>query len=61
MPGSASRGGDLGFAARGNYVEPFEKALFALKPGETSAPVKTEFGYHIIRLEEVRAGSRADV
>jgi peptidyl-prolyl cis-trans isomerase D len=55
--GSASRGGDLGFAAPGSYVEPFEKALFALAPGETSAPVKTEFGYHIIRLEEVRAGS----
>ncbi len=55
--GSASRGGDLGFAAAGSYVEPFEKALFTLKPGETSAPVKTEFGYHIIRLEELRAGS----
>ncbi|MDH4023062.1 MAG: SurA N-terminal domain-containing protein [Gammaproteobacteria bacterium] len=54
--GSASRGGDLGFAAAGSYVEPFEKALFALSPGETSAPVKTEFGYHIIRLDEVRAG-----
>jgi len=55
--GSASRGGDLGFAAPGSYVEPFEKALFALNPGETSAPVKTEFGYHIIRLDELRAGS----
>jgi len=55
--GSASRGGDLGFAAAGSYVEPFEKALFALAPGEISAPVKTEFGYHIIRLDEVRAGS----
>jgi peptidyl-prolyl cis-trans isomerase D len=55
--GSAGRGGDLGFAARGNYVEAFDKALFGLKPGETSAPVKTEFGYHIIRLDDVRAGS----
>jgi len=55
--GSASRGGDLGFAAAGSYVEPFEKALFALSPGETSPPVKTEFGYHIIRLDEVRPGS----
>ncbi len=55
--GSATRGGDLGFAAVGNYVEPFEKALFALNPGETSVPVKTEFGYHIIRLEELRTGS----
>jgi len=56
-PGSANRGGDLGFAAPGNYVEAFDKALFALKPGETSAPVKTEFGYHIIRLEELRQGA----
>jgi peptidyl-prolyl cis-trans isomerase D len=54
-PGSAARGGDLGFAGRGVYVEPFEKALFALQPGQTSAPVKTEFGYHIIRLEAVKA------
>jgi len=56
-PGSASRGGDLGFAAPGNYVEAFDEALFALAPGETSPPVKTEFGYHIIRLEEVKAGA----
>lgn len=56
-PGSASRGGDLGFAPRGVYAAPFEEALFALKPGETSPPVKTEFGYHIIRLEAVRAGT----
>lgn len=56
-PGSANRGGDLGFAAPGNYVEAFDKALFALKAGETSAPVKTEFGYHIIRLEELRPGA----
>lgn len=56
-PGSASRGGDLGFAAPGNYVEAFDKALFALQVGETSSPVKTEFGYHIIRLDELRAGA----
>lgn len=56
-PGSANRGGDLGFAAPGNYVEAFDKALFALETGGTSAPVKTEFGYHIIRLEEVRQGA----
>ena len=55
--GSASRGGDLGFAARGNYVAAFENALFALAPGATSAPVKTEFGYHIIRLDELRPGA----
>jgi len=56
-PGSASRGGDLGFAAPGNYVEAFDKTLFALKAGETSPPVKTEFGFHIIRLDEVRPGA----
>ncbi|MEO8445310.1 MAG: SurA N-terminal domain-containing protein [Gammaproteobacteria bacterium] len=55
--GSASRGGDLGFAARGNYVPAFDKALFDLKTGETSPPVKTEFGYHIIRLDELRPGT----
>ena len=59
-PGSAARGGDLGFAGRGVYVEPFEQALFALQPGETSAPVKTEFGYHIIRLEAVKASDGQD-
>ena len=53
-PGSAGRGGDLGFAAPGTYVEPFENVLFALDKGETSEPVRTEFGYHIIRLEEIR-------
>ena len=56
-PGSASKGGDLGWAGRGQYVKPFEDALFALKPGELSAPVKSEFGYHIIRLEEVEGGT----
>ena len=55
--GSASRGGDLGFAARGNYVPAFENALFSLAPGATSSPVKTEFGYHIIRLDELRPGA----
>ncbi len=55
--GSASRGGDLGFAGQGSYVEPFEKALFALNLGQTSAPVKTEFGYHIIRFDELRPGT----
>ena len=59
-PGSAARGGDLGFAGRGVYVEPFEEALFALQPGQTSAPVKTEFGYHIIRLGAVRASEGQD-
>ena len=50
-PGSARRGGELDWFARGRMVPPFEEAAFALKrPGELSAPVKTPYGYHIIEL-----------
>ncbi|QXL85881.1 peptidyl-prolyl cis-trans isomerase [Comamonas sp. NLF-1-9] len=52
-PGSAAKGGDLGFFERGKMVAPFEKALDALQqPGELSEPVLTQFGWHIIRLEK---------
>ena len=54
-PGSARQGGELGFALRGAYVQPFADRLFAMKAGETSEPVKTQFGYHLIRLAEVQA------
>jgi peptidyl-prolyl cis-trans isomerase D len=53
-PGSAAQGGDLGWAEREAYVAPFAEALFKLEPGQLSDPVKTQFGYHIIRLDEVR-------
>lgn len=55
-PGSADQGGDLGWAQRGMFVGPFEDALFAMRPGEIRGPVKTEFGYHIIKLEAIEAG-----
>lgn len=55
--GSAAQGGDLGWAGKGTFVEAFDDALFAAEPGDISQPVKTEFGYHIIQLEEVRPGA----
>jgi peptidyl-prolyl cis-trans isomerase D len=54
--GTKTQGGDLGWIARGMLAGPFEDALFALQVGELSAPVRTEFGFHIIRLDELRAG-----
>ena len=55
--GSAQNGGDLGLSARGVYVSDFETALFALAEGEVSEPVKTEFGYHLIKLNRIESNS----
>jgi peptidyl-prolyl cis-trans isomerase D len=54
---SAQSGGDLGFVGRGALVKPFEDAMFALKPHEVSDLVLTEYGYHIIRVDDVRGGT----
>ena len=47
--GSAKRDGNLGYFGRGVMVKPFEEAAFKLQIGEISSPVKSEFGYHIIK------------
>ena len=47
--GSAKRDGNLGYFTRGMMVKPFEEAAFKLQVGETSQPIKSEFGYHIIK------------
>ncbi|GCL63351.1 SurA N-terminal domain-containing protein [Pseudaquabacterium pictum] len=57
-PGSAPNGGDLDFFGRGAMVKPFEDAAFAMKPGEISNVVESDFGYHIIQLEAVRGGEK---
>ncbi len=58
---SAPQGGDLGFFGPGQMVPPFEQAAFALQPGELSGVVRTQFGYHIIKAEERRAGAEVSV
>ena len=55
-PGSKDRGGDLGWANPGMFVKPFSDAMVGLEKGKfTPQPVKSDFGYHIIKLEDVRA------
>jgi parvulin-like peptidyl-prolyl isomerase len=53
-PGSGAQGGDLGYQSPDAYVPPFKQALLKLKPGEISDVVETQFGYHVIKLEDRR-------
>ncbi len=50
-PGTKDQGGDLGLFARGQMIPEFEEAVFKLKVGELSAPIKTRFGYHLVKVE----------
>ena len=54
--GSAESGGDLGWVQPGEMVPEFEQALFAMQPGDVSAPVRTDFGWHVLQLREVQGG-----
>jgi peptidyl-prolyl cis-trans isomerase D len=54
--GSADKGGDLGWAEKGYFDPAFEEALFSMKQGEVRGPVKSKFGYHIIKLEGIEPG-----
>lgn len=56
--GSQAGGGDLGWVSKGMMVGPFEDALFAMQAGQVSDPVKSDFGWHVIQLREVKSGAQ---
>lgn len=58
-PGSAKMGGDLGFFAKGLMVKAFEDEVFTMEPGEIRGPVETSFGFHIIKLTEIKPADTA--
>ncbi|MBM3115309.1 peptidylprolyl isomerase [Jeongeupia naejangsanensis] len=60
-PGSAEQGGDLGWFGHGAMVKPFDDAVFKLNKGQLSGLVQSEFGFHIIKLEDVRGRTLADL
>ncbi len=57
-PGTRERGGDLGYFREGVMVREFSNAAFAMRPGQISPPIRTSFGYHIIKLERIRGAER---
>jgi parvulin-like peptidyl-prolyl isomerase len=59
-PGSAQRGGELGFVSRGSLVKEFEDTAWSMAPGTTSGLVRTQYGLHIIRLHEIKAAEKGD-
>lgn len=57
-PGTRERGGDLGYFRDGDMVNEFSRAAFSMRPGQISPPIKTSFGYHVIKLERIRSSER---
>ncbi|AOX99774.1 peptidylprolyl isomerase [Jeongeupia sp. USM3] len=60
-PGSAQQGGELGWFGRGAMVKPFDDTVFKLDKGQISDVVQTDFGYHVIKLEDARSPALADL